>query len=113
MVTKCPFCGKSGLERSLIRDGHTVPRCVDCHAKVQLNPKLEKEGEVEVYESGEFLRRSSECLGSEPDCKNLDEYRPYMVGDSLLEIGPGSGRSLAAAKDIMVPRRWNRVESRA
>lgn len=97
MVANCPFCGKHRLQLSLIRDGHTFHRCVDCRAKVQLNPKLEKEWEV--YESGEFLRRVSEGLGSEPDYEKFDEFRPYMVGDSLLEIGPGSGHFLAAAKD--------------
>jgi SAM-dependent methyltransferase len=64
---------------------------------VQLNPQLKKEWEA--YESGEFLGRISEWLGSEPDYQKLEEYRPYMVGNSLLEIGPGSGHFLAAAKD--------------
>jgi SAM-dependent methyltransferase len=64
---------------------------------VQLNVPLKKEWEA--YESGEFLGRISEWLGSEPDYETFDEYRPYMVGNSLLEIGPGSGHFLAAAKD--------------
>jgi SAM-dependent methyltransferase len=96
-VANCPFCGKGGLQLSLVRNGHSFHRCVACHAQVQLNPPLKKEWEA--YESGEFLGRISEWLGSEPDYERFDEYRPYMVGNSLLEIGPGSGHFLAAAKD--------------
>src|ERR1700722_14020062 len=51
--------------------------------------------------------------GPSPTSRTLMNIRSYMVGDSLLDIGPGGGHFLTAAKDNLVPLKWNRVETRA
>jgi SAM-dependent methyltransferase len=62
---------------------------------LQLQPVLKPEWES--YESGEFASRITAELGTNPDFAKLSEIRRYLRGNSLLEIGPGTGHLLAAA----------------
>src|SRR5260370_18883259 len=91
----CPFCSCSKWSSAFRRRDRVFHRCGSCGARLQLQPVLEPEWES--YESGEFASRIMAELGTQPDFGKLSEIRCYLHGNSLLEVGPGTGHLLAAA----------------
>ncbi len=91
----CPFCSSSDWSSAFHRRDRAFHRCDKCGARLQLQPVLKPEWDS--YESGEFASRITTELGTHPDFAKLSEIRRYLRGNSLLEIGPGTGHLLAAA----------------
>jgi SAM-dependent methyltransferase len=54
--------------------------------------------EWEGYTQGDVINRHVERFGALPNFQTFDLFRPYLVGNSLLEVGPGTGYFLAAAQ---------------
>jgi len=96
-MADCPFCGQSRLECAFSRGGRIFHRCLSCDARVQLNPVVHETWDS--YERGEFVERVIAERGSLPEYQKLEWAKPYLVGSSVLEIGPGTGQFLAAAQE--------------
>jgi SAM-dependent methyltransferase len=93
--THCPYClGRNLLLRRL--GGRDLTRCAGCGAVLQLDAAFVEEWEG--YTQGDVIGRHEERFGATPNFQAFDLFRPYLIGHSLLEIGPGTGYFLAAAQ---------------
>lgn len=88
----CRYChGQTNNEFS--RQGRLFRECKTCGAILQV---LEKDQGYYTYD--EFIENIKLVDGLEPAFGKLEEVRAFLRFGSLLEIGPGTGRLLAAAK---------------
>jgi len=93
----CTYCGSAPLQRAFVRNGRdfvTCKRCGAFHGQRPVGGVLNQE----YYEDGSFVGGIEEDLGDDPDAEKLAVVRRYLKPGSLLEIGPGTGHFLAAAR---------------
>lgn len=94
-VEACPMCGSPDLLFAFERIGKEFGRCCQCHTSIWMTPEYLPD----VYDDGDFILRSEEQVAGGPDHAKFKLYARYLKGDSILEIGPGTGAYLAAARD--------------
>lgn len=95
----CTFCGEKPLLFAFVRGERRYFRCENCRAVIQM---FEDDGAkvrlYDKYEEGDFSISIEENLGDKPDYAGFDEVKRYLKPGKLLEIGPGTGHFLAAAR---------------
>lgn len=98
----CTFCGASTLCPAFVRDSRPFVKCRACRAFLQVIPDANTGEEIKLYdefELGEFAANIELEFKETPDRAKLLEFERCLRGGSLLEIGPGTGHFLAAARD--------------
>jgi SAM-dependent methyltransferase len=100
---RCPFCGDDGQE-VLHQDGWTGRQCASCRL-VFVSPRPSAEATREIYTADESNERARGHVASfSSPTARLDARRVVRLLDSLmppgrlLEIGPGGGAVLHAAR---------------
>jgi SAM-dependent methyltransferase len=91
----CPFCRQPEVRFVFERGGRKFGHCRECRAYLWLDPSYPAQ---DLYEDEDFISRVEEKAGSSPDTYAFRVFSGYLVGHTLLEIGPGTGKFLAAAK---------------
>lgn len=98
----CPFCAAGHSKRFGERAGVRFERCLECHSIfMQVSREHFERLHDTSWETDEFLRRMEAAMGNEtPDGKTWSEVAAFLPRRGpILEIGPGSGHLLAAAKE--------------
>ena len=89
------------LRTSFRRDGRDYMRCSTCGAFLRTTPPGANEVD-DLYDSGEFTESIERHMGESsatPDTEKFREFEWCLRTGSLLEVGPGTGHYLAAARD--------------
>lgn len=94
-ISDCPCCGSAQLTFAFERIGKRFLKCEQCHAYCWATPEFVPD----VYEDGSFADRLEGELSTAPDYRKFKEFAAYLKPGSLLEIGPGTGAFLAAARE--------------
>ncbi len=92
----CPFCGSVSQIFVGIRTDIWV-RCRDCRSMFRDITLAEfSQLHYEAFQDDEFIEASTAVNGLSPSTKRWDSLS--LAGTSVLEIGPGAGQLLAAAR---------------
>jgi len=95
----CTFCGASS-HPAFVRGGRHYFKCGTCQAVLQaIGDSGEEVKLYDKYEEGDFSVSIEESLGDKPDYVRFSGFKKYLKPGKLLEIGPGTGHFLAAARD--------------
>jgi len=101
--TRCPsctFCDHAVLQDAFTRNGHRYVRCGGCRAFLQVIDRDKfAEDNHDFYQTGILTAKRESELGEEPAHAKFREFQWCLRRGSLLEIGPGPGHFLAAARD--------------
>ena len=95
---RCPFCQSEGklLGR---RGGRSFLRCQSCRSIFEdVDVHIFEEIHQQALGDTGFLEDIVEALGTEPDTRTWLEFEHLLPGERILEIGPGTGHLLAAAR---------------
>lgn len=92
----CGYCGGADLRVVFFRTNRRYLRCKDCHAILQV-PPIPPDDDPERH--AHFAATIDYLKGGGPDYGKWHEFAACFRGTNLLEIGPGTGHFLAAARD--------------
>ncbi|HKU37290.1 MAG TPA: methyltransferase domain-containing protein [Polyangiales bacterium] len=99
---ECPFCGRSAEHPRVFgeRRGAVYLRCQSCGAVyMDISPHdFRRLHDVSFADEG-FLDDKTAMRGGAPDRQRWEEFSALLGPGSVLEIGPGTGQVLAAARD--------------
>jgi SAM-dependent methyltransferase len=100
----CIFCTDSSSEVAIEENGFTGRRCLSC-GLIFVSPRPSPEDVIAFYEhdqayvSAESLIRSASSWSERRKAKRIIRHiRRYVPGGRLLELGPGGGAVLVAAR---------------
>jgi SAM-dependent methyltransferase len=93
-INVCPFCQSDRVVPAFERIGKLFGLCEDCRSYLWLQPTTMPD----PYAAGDFAARAERCSAG-PDYRTFQEFSSYLKMGTLLEIGPGTGAFLAAARD--------------
>jgi SAM-dependent methyltransferase len=98
------FCPDASSEAAIEENGYTGRRCVSC-GLIFISPRPSSEDVIAFYEhdhayvSAESLISSAASWSERRKAKRIVRYiRRYVPGGRLLELGPGGGAVLVAAR---------------
>lgn len=98
----CPFCNSIQSKYLGLRAGAQYDRCCSCGSiYMQMGREEFNERQARTWDHDGFIRRIELSLGaSQPDYSTWTEIEPILPKTgTILEIGPGTGHLMAAAKD--------------
>ena len=100
----CVLCEASNSEAVAHDNGFTGRQCSNC-GLIFVSPRPSREEMAKVYEEGEaylspesFVRGPESLSGLARAREDVKRVRRHVTGGSLLEIGPGRGTFLVAAR---------------
>jgi SAM-dependent methyltransferase len=100
----CMFCPDAASEVAIEENGYTGRRCLNC-GLIFVSPRPSPEDVIALYEhdhahvSAESLITSAASWSERQKAKRVIRYiRRYVRGGRLLELGPGGGAVLVAAR---------------
>jgi SAM-dependent methyltransferase len=100
----CLFCPDAASEAAIEENGYTGRRCLSC-GLIFVSPRPSPEDVIAFYEhdhayvSAESLISSAASWSERRKAKRIIRYiRQYVPGGRLLELGPGGGAVLVAAR---------------
>lgn len=101
MNRPCPFCASAETHPWQSRPEGAFLRCESCGSYLKgLDLEAFHQLHATAFEDGSFLERiTSTSGGTGPDRKTWSRFFGHLEPGTMLEIGPGTGRLLAAAKD--------------
>ena len=101
---RCIFCPDAASEAAIEENGYTGRRCLSC-GLVFVSPRPSPEDVIALYEhdhayvSAESLITSAASWSERHKAKRIIRFiRRYVRGGRLLELGPGGGAVLTAAR---------------
>jgi 2-polyprenyl-3-methyl-5-hydroxy-6-metoxy-1,4-benzoquinol methylase len=96
----CPFCLGADASAFGTRFGAQFVRCAQCSAiYMNISPAMYERLHEGNYEDQAYVADITAAIGSEPYRRAWSEFAEVLQPGSVLEIGPGSGHVLAAARD--------------
>lgn len=96
----CKFCGRSRLSSAFHRKGRQFLRCGDCGGFQQPIDQIALNiGGKDSFDDGGFLRDIERAKGASPDMLAFRAIKDRLPTGRLLELGPGAGHFLAAARE--------------
>ncbi|MGI8806350.1 MAG: class I SAM-dependent methyltransferase [Acidimicrobiales bacterium] len=97
---RCPFCDAAESTPFGIRASAVFVKCRACQSIFQaLSGEEFDQLHVEAFSDESFVSGVTGALGEGPDRRTWGELQPFLPGSTYLEIGPGSGHLLAAARE--------------
>ena len=94
---RCPFC-RSDSSRAVGTRVDIWAKCQNCRSVFRdITPARFQQIHDEAFQDSEYIDSSNALIGREPLCARWDGLA--LPGGSVLEIGPGSGHLLAAARE--------------
>ena len=97
----CPFCASSDTRPWRRRPEGAFLLCGACGSYLKdISPDGFAQLHATAFEDGAFIQKSVGITGdSQPDFQTWDSLFSHLPAGRLLEIGPGTGHLLAAARD--------------
>jgi SAM-dependent methyltransferase len=100
-MRSCPYCASSSARSFGQRLGHPIVRCRACSSLYKdLTPEQFTEIHGKAFTDTEFLDNISEANATVPARKTWLEFGHLLPPGPLLEVGPGAGYFLAAAREV-------------
>jgi SAM-dependent methyltransferase len=99
-VRACPYCNSQESRLFGHRLGHRIVRCGRCGSLFKdLTPAEFSELHAHAFTDNVFLERVVAVNAHKPDIRTWRQFAPLLPPGPLLEVGPGAGHVLAAARD--------------